>query len=548
MTTESNLHYAVMGCVVEDDQGKRYGITCKHVTLAGDGIFHIENEFGKLEQVGRTIQLRKDEPFSHDIDIIELEHSVKAVVNAGYMDSKENSLPCRVYDSGIQKLYGKLVFHIQESVVDHDQTHTKVFGRICSADVHKEISHLINVKHNFIVEGHGGTFAQEGDSGRLVASRSEDGYLELVGITTAGKFSSEFLGDIPQNWSVCLLLKSGLKMLHKVYKKKLHVCNQSLTLSDSEAKLKFGAVIWFKTPEQIKQPDFDLCEHLETLTACFALDETSENVDLLLKFEVKLSNKVFSRDELASEEYTYDQSDQVCVFNSMLACQYLYEKRFKEAEKHLKTACRVISKRSRFPVRLLCKVISYVTWLFLDMDKLDEMKLLLDASLEFMEETKHFKSFPSESIGYQYYDYARYYLRKNQNIEAAQMAKRSVDYFMQENRGEDGSPNRQILATAQYAMIKLGCGDEFDTYDKPITNDDIDEVETCLVELGDVAEQQPSVQLTDYLLAVCDLNYRKGNIAKAIEVAQKCCKIAREKSLEDEILWSRNRIEILSKL
>ena len=173
-------------------------------------------------------------------------------------------------------------------------------------------------------------------------------------------------------------------MLRKFYKKNLCLRSKSLSLAETEAKPKTGLVIWFKTPEQIKEPDFDLCEHLETLTACFAVAETSDNVDLLLRFEVKMSNKVFSRDDVASDEYTYDQSDQICVFNSMLACQYLYEKRFKEAEEHLKTACRMIPKRSRFPARLLCKVISYVTWLFLDMDKLDEMKLMLDAGLEFI--------------------------------------------------------------------------------------------------------------------------------------------------------------------
>ena len=165
-----------------------------------------------------------------------------------------------------------------------------------------------------------------------------------------------------------------------------------------------------------------------------------------------------------------------------------------------------------------------------------------------MEETKHFKSFPSESIGYQFYDYARYYLRNHQDQDAAQMAKLSVEYFMQENRDDDGSPNRQILAVSQFAMIKLGCGEEFDTYDQAINNDDIVKVEEYLGQLGAVANDQPSVQLTDYLLAVCDLNYRKGNIEKAIEAAQRCLKIAGEKGIEDEILWARNRLKILSRL
>ena len=546
--TETNLHHlhhAVMGCVVEDEQGKCYGITCEHVTRAADGVFHIENEFGKLEQVGRSMQFRKDKPFKHDIDMFELDEAVQSVVTAKYMDTKENSVPCRVYQNDIQKLYGKQIFHVQGFV--EKESNSTVFGRICSAEVHKRFSHLINVKHNFLVEGQGAAFAQEGDSGRLVASRSEDGSLELLGITTAGKFRIDS-GDVSQKRSLCLLLNSGLKMLRKFYKKKLCLRSSSLSLAEAEAKPKTGLVIWFKTPEQIKEPDFDLCEHLETLTTCFAVAETSDNVDLLLKFEVKMSNKVFSRDDVASDEYTYDQSDQICVFDSMLACQYLYEKRFNEAEEHLKTACRMIPKRSRFPVRLLCKVISYVTWLFLDMDKLDEMKLMLDAGLEFMEETKHFKSFPSESIGYQYYDYARYYLRKHQDQDAAQMAKRAVEYFMQENRDEDGSPNRQILAVSQFAMIKLGCGEEFDTYDQTINDGDIVEVEKFLGQLGAVANDQPSVQLTDYLLAVCDLNYRKGNIEKAIEAAQRCLKIAGEKGLEDEILWSRNRLKILSRL
>ena len=545
MMSESKLHHAVMGCIVEDEEGKCYGITCEHVTRAADGVFHIENEFGKLEQVGRSIQFRKDEPFQHDIDMFELDNALQSVVTAGYMDTKGKSVSCSVYQEDIQNLYGKEVFHVHLSGQSDENTAT--LGRICSAEVHEQFSDLLNVKHNFIVEGQDSPFAQEGDSGRLVASRSKDGCLELIGITTAGKFQLDF-GEMSKKCSLCLLLNSGLKMLRRFYKKKLCLHYKSLSVNGTEAKLKAGIVIWFKTPEQIKQPDFDLCEQLETLTACFAVKEASDNVNLLLKFEVKMSNKVFSRDDVASDDYSYDQSDQICVFNSMLACQYLYEKRFKEAENHLKTACRMVPKRSRFPIRLLCKVISYVTWLFLDMGKLDEMKSMLDASLKFMKETKHFKSFPSESIGYQYYDYARYYLRKHQEQNAAQMAKRSVEYFKHEKRDNDGSPNRLALAVSQFAMIKLGCGEEFETHEQTIATDDIDEVEKYLKQLDDVADDQPSVQLTDYLLAVCDLNYRKGKIPKAIEAAQRCLKIAGEKGLEDEILWSRNRLKTLSRL
>ena len=163
--TETNLHHAVMGCVVVDEQGKCYGITCEHVTRAADGVFHIENEFGKLEQVGRSIQFRKDKSFKHDIDMFELDDAVQSVVTAKYMDTKEKSVSCRVYEDAIQKLYGKQIFHVQ-GFVDKESNST-VFGRICGAEVHTGFSHLINVKHNFLVEGQGAAFAREGDSGLI---------------------------------------------------------------------------------------------------------------------------------------------------------------------------------------------------------------------------------------------------------------------------------------------------------------------------------------------------------------------------------------------
>lgn len=542
---ESGLHHAVMGCIVKDEEGRFYGITCEHVTRAADGVFHIKDEFGRLEHVGRSLRFQNDGSFSHDIDIIELNESVQKVLTAGYKDRQGTNIPCRIYKEPVKNLYNREVFHIYAS--DHSDIQVRAGGTVCNSEIHENYSDIINLDHNFIVQGFDTPFAQEGDSGRLVASISEDGWLVLLGITVAGKFQLES-GEISQKTALCLKLNSGLKMLKKFYKKKLSIHGESIAATDAKSKgLQAGVIIWFKTPEQIKQPDFDLCDHLLTLTTCFALKESIENVSLLLMFEIDMSNKVFSRVDVSSNEYSFSQSDQNCVLNSMLACHYLYEKRFEESESHLKIACRMVPKNSRFPVRLLCKIISYATWLLLDMNKLDQMKSLLDAGLEFMEETKHFKSFPSESIGYQYYDYSRYYLRKQQALEAAQMAKRSVDYFIAERR-TDGSPNRLILAVSQFAQIKLGCGENFETYDQKITLTDIEEAETCLKQINHIASGQPSVQLTDYLLAVCDLNFRKGNIIVALENAKTCLTIAEEKHLEDEIAWSKARIEKLKTL
>ena len=543
----SGLHHAVMGCLVKDEDGQVFGVTCEHVTRVADGVFHIENEFGKLEQVGRSLQFRKDK-IEHDIDIIELDKTLQTVLAAGCKDDCRNNIQFKLYKGKVSDLYDREVF--QYCVGNQSDDSFCIRGRVCDAGTHEKHSDLINISHNFIVEGHDVPFAKEGDSGRLVAIHNENKSVDIVGIITAGKFELKF-GEISQKTSLCLLLSSGLKVLSKYYKKKLRLHDKSLSLSRNSFQsvcLKYGGIIWFKTPEQIKQPDFDLCERLEMLTACFTITEQNDNVQMLVNFEIEMSNKVFCREDVTSNEYSFNNSDQNCVFNSMLACQYLYEKRFKETERHLKTACRMVSCRSRFPIRLLCKVISYVTWMLLDMDKLDEMKSLLDAGLEFMEETRHCKSFPTESIGYQFYDYARYYLKKQQVQEAAQMAKRSVEYFTEEKRSDVGSPNRLILAVSQFALIKLGCGEEFETCDQQVSQEDINEAEEFLAKVHQIADDQPSVQLTDYLLALSDLYFRKGNLTKALETTKKCLTIAQEKNLEDEIHWSRKRIEKLCDL
>ena len=544
--SQSDLHYAVMGCLVEDEDGKVYGVTCEHVTRAADGIFHVENEFGKLTQVGRVLRFYKEKHFKHDIDLIELNEALQAICHATYRNTEGKPCSCRIYEGTTRNLYGRQVFHC---FVESQSSEKKALtGKVCGADTHKDHSDLINFSHNFIVDGIVSPFAKEGDSGRIVGTISDDGTLELVGIIVAGRFSLRN-GDISQNCSLCLLLNSGLKLLNKYYKKTLRLCNKSS--SDKIAltnTLKEGSIIWFKTPEQIKVPDFDLCEQLEMLTACFSVKDNQDDVQILVNFENKMSNKVFSREDVSSDNYNFDYSDQNCVFNSMLACQYLYEKRFKKAENHLKTACRMVSSRSRFPVRLLCKVISYATWFFLDMNKLDEMKLLLDAGLEFMEDTGHFVSFPTESVGYQYYDYARYYLRINEVQQAAQMAKRSVEYFMSECRKDEGSPNRLILAVSQFALIKLGCGEEFESSHQIISEEDVNEAGRYLKEVENIADEQPSVQLTDYLIAQCDWHFRKSNLGKAIKAARQCLKIAQANKLEDEIKWSRIRLETLLKM
>ena len=542
--SKSELHYAVMGCLVEDENGRVYGVTCQHVTGAADGIFHVENEFGKLIQVGRTIQFRKDEALEQDIDMIELDDAVQAICNKTYRNSQGKASSCRLYEGPIKNLYGKEVFHC--FVESQSKGEAGIYGRVCDSKTHEKHSDLINLSHNFIVDGCNSPFAKEGDSGRIVGTINSEGVLELVGVVVAGKFELAS-GTVSGYTTLCLLLNSGLKVLSKYYKKSLRLRNMNSEVAKTN-KLNEGSIIWFKTPEQIKLPDFDLCEHLEMLTACFSIKEKPDNVQMLVSFEIKMSNKVFSREDVASDEYTFDQSDQNCVFRSMLACQYMYEKRFKEAEEHLKTACRMVTSRSRFPVRLLCKVISYATWFFLDMNKLDEMKLLLDAGLEFMEETQHFLSFPTESIGYQYYDYSRYYLRLNETDKAAEMAQKAVTYFRDEERKDDRSPNRLILAISQLALIKLGCGEEFETCDCEITRSTIDEVGDYLNELESIADEQPSVQLTDYLIAHCDWQFRLGNIPYALKSARKCLAIAEKNSLKDEILWSTKRIVKLQRM
>lgn len=304
------------------------------------------------------------------------------------------------------------------------------------------------------------------------------------------------------------------------------------------------SVIWVKDPEDIVKSDFILFEHLITLIDCFGYKTFSTNETKLENyFEEQLSKHVNSRNESIHTISCHSDSEE-CFRQCMIGCQYLYSENFVKSDEHLKAAVRLISKAS-CRNRLLCKLITYSTWQLLETGKLDNMKKLLEDGESYMLKMKECNACPLKSIGYHYFDYARYYRRTHNCNEAMGMARKSLEFFELDEKYRGKPSHGKCFALSMIARLNLHCGENFETRHQKMI--DIKEAEECIVDFKSFGKL-PAVEKTSYLLVKTDLHYRKGEIEKAQRCARKCCHLAAQNRLKQELSQALIRIKELSKM
>lgn len=452
-------------------------------------------------------------------------------------------------------------------------TDTSNLGIIASDVEHRDVFGTRDQSGQILVKTVNGTlFATPGESGTAVALRrksSKESWM-LIGILSGGT----------KEYCVCLYLASVIGYLNEYYQKDLELCDCSpLVLEDIgdfmivNECIPCGIQIFImcKTPEQIAPYNFDLVDRTLYLICCTydAVDE--RKLKEILKMKKVLSDKVNDRNKLINcSVFENDKPEYVATERGMLACDFLYNEDPKSAEKHLKIATDCIPKSHDLGLRLLCKHVTYVTWFCLEVNSeksLEEMESLLETAIEVFQELKELLGFPTESLGYLYNDFSRYYMKKydtarklpqhlrNKDYEhslrrcAIEKAMLAKDLFEDMHKKENTSSTRtrMILADCQAAFSILGCGETFNVVEGEINETELKDAE-CIVdcvkqELIDV----PLVQKTDFLIACCDLYFRKGQISKALKQAQICLRDSKRKQYPLGIRESINRINYFSK-
>lgn len=545
-TKDKNLlwHKGRIGGYLEDEDKHLYGITCRHVTQSAyDDIIYIKDALGNHVPFGKIAQRKDLFRIDTDMNLIFINEEMLIHCEKSFRNSRGDICPVRIYEETIKDISGCKVFlrsvhSSSEGKLSLDITH----GIVASVEQQNLLDENQAIRGNFLVES---TNICPGDSGNVLLMERDD-TLYIVGMVVGGYTTTS---TISEEFCLCGNLHHGKLFLEKQFGKTFQLPTTSnlgpINKENAiECFVSSGSVIWVKDPEDIVKSDFILFEHLITLIDCFGYTTFSTNETKLENyFEEQLSKHVNSRNESIQTISCHSDSEE-CFRQCMIGCQYIYSENFVKSDEHLKAAVRLISKAS-CRNRLLCKLITYSTWQLLETGKLDNMKKLLEDGESYMLKMKECNACPLKSIGYHYFDYARYYKRTHNCNEAMSMARKSLEFFELDEKYRGKPSHGKCFALSMIARLNLHCGENFETRDQKMI--DIKEAEECIVDFKSFGKL-PAVEKTSYLLVKTDLHYRKGEIEKAQRCARKCCHLAAQNRLKQELSQALIRIKELSKM
>ncbi|XP_053395632.1 uncharacterized protein LOC128555875 [Mercenaria mercenaria] len=375
-------HSASVAFYVRDVKtGKVYGLTNRHITLHTDKIDIKMLSQSKFIHFGTSVKILDEK--SLDIGLIEIDHSVKDLLS----NTENVDQNVCIYSGPFESIFDKEIFKYKPSdkLYEVCKCGTPNYGTIVSESEHEECK---PENGQFLVKSENGVFAVKGESGTAVAAkRKEDNVIELVGIICGGS------GDN----TVCLFIPDVFHFYKNRY---------DMILELYDACILCGVKIYFNlsTPEQISPPSYDLVDHALNLM-CYKF----ENVDVkiyerLIERERDLSLRVTQRLCLNDNAiFENDNPNYVAIESGMLACDFLYVGNARAAENRLKKAIFCFLKSDDFGLRLLCNLITYITWYCLVKNNdtsLDKLKKLLENGKKILNATSDLKRFPLESLGF----------------------------------------------------------------------------------------------------------------------------------------------------
>lgn len=302
--------------------------------------------------------------------------------------------------------------------------------------------------------------------------------------------------------------------------------------------------LWVKTRtvQCISKGDFNLHDRLISLISCIR-ETVSQRPGMFWTentYMLRLSQFVNSRNDL--EPSGCNTVDHKCYLHALLGCDFLFSEKFALAEYQLKVAITMIEATSS-PYRLLCKIITYSTWLLLKQKQLTEMKNILLHGFSFMFKFGDHDVRIHDSIGYLYFDLSRYYIALGRHQKALRMAHKSLEYFESFERGGGHSLEDKALAWSLIVRLSLNCGEYFERiHQKPI---DLPKASLYIEMLENNFEHLPTVQKLVYYMVKTDFFFRHGNITEAIKRAHISVDIAHKYILREELFKSVIRLHYL---
>jgi hypothetical protein len=508
-----------------------------------------------------------------DVGLIRIDPRVVSQLRNKEIFDKQISL----YSDSFQSIFGKEVKKYKANGNHYEicKFDTSDSGFIASETEHKQFG-VENAQ--FLVKGTNNVFAKEGESGTAIAVKSGEGNVtELIGLLCGGS----------KGFTVCLFLPTVLEYLntHLGYNLKLYepegfgadfamngpnsdVISASKDVENQNAKkyIPSGIKIYFSllTTERVAPLEFNLVERVLTLLCKRFIPIDLNKYEVLLKREQTLSLLVSKRETISDNAIFENESpDFVAVKKGINACDCLYLGKAVTAETLLKQAISCIMKTEEdLALRLLCKLVSYITWHCLvknTPDSFHDLKVLLEEGIDIFEtDFKDLIGFPLESLGYLYYDFSRFYMKLWENeykmnptnkyrIKAVEKAKQAVNIFREDHINKQKLPEtarRLVLAQSQLIYSLLGCGHSFNTYED-ITNEELTEAGDIFKSINLDMDTMPFVQIVNYFIALCDLQFRKGNLSKAFHTARKCLKISENKGYRYGAVSERAKFRVM---
>lgn len=571
---ETKEHHAVVGCFLRDiTTNTIYGLTNRHVVLfATEGLF-VKKEDDENILLGYPVHFENED--SLDFGLFEVVGDMKERVTNILPNVTERTKNCDVelYPGRPESLEGATVFKYRPKS-DNSYIKLKQYRSPSDGKVLKTSEKTDRGKQRqFFVSGVGEPFSVRGESGTAVAITRENGPVQIVGIITGGSeentlclFLPFILNTFAENYGLHLeLLKTDIEVDGHGYFRQ--VVEERLFF---EAKpVPCGSTVYLyirqdltNSPEKISPLSIDLDDVTLTLLCCkFEKKMNLCDFSKILNLETELTRLINQRGTLDDNSiFENDKPVYVAMENLLKACDDIYQGNLKMAEIRFKTALKVIKPVDWISCRIFAKFITSLTWFKEEINttkSLKEMKILLNEGLEYYHDNKDVEGFPEEVGAFLYYDFARYNLRKIENMvtdtdntfdreKAKEKRKRAlkfgeisvnkVDELQDETIKEE-----LIIMKCDYASSLLGCGNNFNTAVFQISEEQLCTAERHLNDVMGKISKAPTVQKASYLLASCDLQFRKGYINKALKLATQCKALGTK---EEEFVRKRAEIRI----
>ncbi|WAR17051.1 hypothetical protein MAR_031645 [Mya arenaria] len=495
---------------------KIYAVTPSHVANFINDKAFLKTENGKVVLVKR---LKCENILTKEnLAIIEVEHcDLKNISNKVVTDSGP-SRQIAIYNGTKNEIYGKPVFKCVYSTTEI-KTATEHTAYIASREEHREKSYLENEKF-FFIKNEATPFSRPGDSGAPVCFQSTEQSSDVivVGIISGGDDDSTNCLYLPRAFEECLAPES------------------------------------FDLAQRVKiDTSWDLYQVENDQTVTMSLSKLKE-----LRMRV---NQRFNCEDLAIFEN--DDPIFLAFYCRLYACDCLYDGKRDEAELRLKTALRCAEKHAYLSIHFFPKLLTIITWLFLEQNKLDTMIETLDVSKEFANDHTQLSGFPVEVQPYLYYDSSRcnralyeQMVKAGNQVSVAAYRHKAIQngrvawnliscvYLHSKN---DEHLDRYVLIGCEFAVTLLGCGGEFECKIQTVDGDHLQEAEVVLSKLHSHISDVPLVQQLVYNQAMCDLNYRKQNVSEAHHFAKIYEQLAKEAN-NYETHRARMRVDYIRQL